>query len=90
MDIPSKILAYWVPSIVVILISLNLHYSEFSNYVNTNPYQCEIIGGEKISGGYKTNGKMYLIAKDIKLIKYLVLRLLQKITIYTITNLVLY
>lgn len=71
MNIPSKFLAYWVPSIVVILISLNLHYSEFSNYVNTNPYQCEIIGGEKISGGYKTNGKMYLIAKDIKTNKIL-------------------
>lgn len=71
MSIPSKILVYWVPSIVVILISLNLHYSEFSDYINTNIYQCEIIGGEKISGGYKTNGKMYLIAKDIKTNKIL-------------------
>lgn len=59
-----KICAYIVPSIVVVLICFNLHNSGFSSYTKKHEYQCKVIGGEKVSGGYKRSGHMYLILQE--------------------------
>lgn len=59
-----KICIYVIPSIVVILICFNLHDSGFSSYTKKHEYQCKVIGGEKVSGGYKRSGHMYLILQE--------------------------
>lgn len=59
-----KICIYVIPSIVVILICFNLHNSGFSSYTKKHEYQCKVIGGEKVSGGYKRSGHMYLILQE--------------------------
>lgn len=61
-----KICAYTIPSIVVILICFNLHNTEFSSYTKRHEYQCKVIGGEKVPGGYKHSGHMYLILQELR------------------------
>lgn len=61
-----KICIYVIPSIVVILICFNLHNSGFSSYTKKHEYQCKVIGGEKVSGGYKRSGHMYLILQEMQ------------------------
>lgn len=56
---------YIVPSIVVVLMCLNLRNTEFSKYTKTHTYQCRVIGGEKTSGGYKRSAHMYLILQEV-------------------------